>query len=510
MRETIRGIPLPFEFASKLAFPPENLVTLLVPNLFGEAGAYWGRGHLWEACLFVGVTGFGLAFYAAIYCERNVKWILIVIFSVALFLAVGVHAPLYRPLYDFVPGFNKFRSVSKFIFTASLFLTLLAATGLDRLLRRKSVEPAFVVAAFALAVLLVCAAWWTTTTTSWRLVMDKIHAGEDSGLLPQLYASPEFGRRSQRQSAVSLMVAAATCGWLGGFLMLSKRNWRALYAVIVLGAAEMIWFAFSARPTFDSASVIDRGEKSFLDTHPGDYRILNRFTPNSAMSIGAEDLWGYDASVVRRYAEFVAWSQGADPDKATADVNFTWADPLFAMVRLGFVLLPQPQNFRAFEVETAPLPHLQLVSKYQVARNRDVIFNAMRSPDFDPRTEVILEAEPNPVPIPTETRGRPQIVAASTDSLTIEVDTEQPAILLVTDVFASSWRAVPLPGTIQPRYQLQPANYILRAVPLIAGHHRLRVEYASPAFVAGKWISLSASIFWAAALWRFGQTKIPS
>jgi len=56
-------------------------------------------------------------------------------------------------------------------------------------------------------------------------------------------------------------------------------------------------------------------------------------------------------------AEFVAWSQGADPDKATQDVNFKWADPLFAMFRLGYIFLPQPGNFRVFDVETPPLPH---------------------------------------------------------------------------------------------------------------------------------------------------------
>ena len=510
MLETIRGISLPLEFASRLAFPPQNFMTLFVPNFFGEPASYWGRGYLWETSLFIGVTGILLAVYAAIYCDWKRTWIPIAVLLIALLLALGVHTPLYQVLYEFVPGFNKFRSVSKFIFTASLFLALLTAMGFDRLLRRKKAETQFVLAIFVVAVSLAGAASWARSTNSWRSFMDKIHVAQDSYLSPQLYASAQFTAQSQHLAVMSLLLAAATCGLFGALLAFSKRDARALYGVLVLGVLEMFWFAHSARPTFDSASVINRDEKSFLDQHPGDYRILNLFYPNSAMSIGTPELWGYDASVVRRYAEFVAWSQGIDPDKATQDVNFKWADPLYAIVRLRYVLLPQPGNFRALDVETPALPHVQLVSKYRVAKNRDAVFNALRSTDFDPRAEVILETEPNPVPVPTEAVGHAQIIAASTDSLTIEAETEQPAILLITDVFTPSWRAVSLPGSTQSKYELQPANYVLRAVPLMAGHHRLRVEYSSAAFAIGKWISLSASIVFLAVLWRFRQTKIPS
>jgi hypothetical protein len=509
MRETIRGIPLPFTFASRFPFPPENLITLLAPNFFGEPATYWGGGFLWEACLFIGVAGVLLSVYAAIYCERKLKWIPLVVCVFALLVAVGVHSPLYWILYQSLPGFNKFRSVSKFIFSASLFLVLLAGLGLDRLLRQKRAELVFTVGAFLLAALLACSAYWTTTTNAWRPFMDRIHPAEESSFSPQYYALTEFAALSQHRAAVSLMVAAIICALFAGLLLVSTWKAPSLYGVVVLGVAEMFLFAHSARPTFDSASVINQDEKSFLDQHPGDYRILNLFHPNSAMSIGASDLWGYDASVVRRYAEFVAWSQRGDPDKATQDVTFKLADPLYAMVRLSYVLLPQPGNFGAFDVETPALPHVLLVSKYRIAKNRDAIFHDLRSPDFDPRTEVILETEPDPLPVSTETSGDVKIVATSTDSLTIEADIVQSAILLITDVYTPSWRAVSLPGSVQSNYHLQPANYILRAVPLMAGHHRLRVEYASVEFAIGKWISLGASALFLVAWWWFRQTKIP-
>jgi hypothetical protein len=48
---------LRFEIARTFAFPPENLVTLVVPGIFGDMvrTPYWGRWTLSETSLFVGV-----------------------------------------------------------------------------------------------------------------------------------------------------------------------------------------------------------------------------------------------------------------------------------------------------------------------------------------------------------------------------------------------------------------------------------------------------------------------
>ena len=88
--ETTRGLRLPFNFASMVAFPPENFATLLAPNIFGEMAKYWGRWYLWETSLFIGVSGLALAVYAAIRCDLRIKLPALVIILVSLLLALGV------------------------------------------------------------------------------------------------------------------------------------------------------------------------------------------------------------------------------------------------------------------------------------------------------------------------------------------------------------------------------------------------------------------------------------
>ena len=87
----------------------------------------------------------------------------------------------------------------------------------------------------------------------------------------------------------------------------------------------------------------------------------------------------------------------------------------------------------------------------------------------------------------------------------IEAELAQPAVLLVTDVWTPSWRAVALDPGDQRRYEVMPANYVLRAVPLDRGRHRLRLEYAPGAFRIGAAVSLIALAAWLAAVWLAWQ-----
>jgi len=102
----------------------------------------------------------------------------------------------------------------------------------------------------------------------------------------------------------------------------------------------------------------------------------------------------------------------------------------------------------------------------------------------------LLESSPSPAPVESGDPGSVRVTGFSTDYLTIEADLKQPAVLLMTDLYTPAWKAVALPGSVQAQYELVPANYILRAVPLGAGHHHLRVEYMPREYKTGKWISI--------------------
>jgi len=64
----------------------------------------------------------------------------------------------------------------------------------------------------------------------------------------------------------------------------------------------------------------------------------------------------------------------------------------------------------------------------------------------------------------------------------------------MTDAYAKGWTATPLPGSVQTNYNVMPANYAMRAIPLAAGTHRMRLEYVQPGLAAGVQTSLLATL----------------
>ena len=85
---------------------------------------------------FCGVIGVACVF-AAGWGEKRTRLFLVGA-GLAVLLALGSYTPLFDLMYAVVPGFDMFRGNSKFIFFAAIFVTALAAMGLDRLGRMPS------------------------------------------------------------------------------------------------------------------------------------------------------------------------------------------------------------------------------------------------------------------------------------------------------------------------------------------------------------------------------------
>jgi hypothetical protein len=501
VKETVRALPLPIWFAGSFSLPPENLVTLLAPGFFGDFSlhAYWGRWYLWEACLFVGVAGLALASYGIWAARATGKRALLLTLAVTIVLAFGEYSPLYRILFDWVPLYDRFRGSAKFIFLAALMLALFAGYGLDRILRDRSVSPRAIMVAAAGAIALVIGGA-VVSHADWGSIVKAMQATGQTYLNPAIYASSAFVSESQAFAATSLFVAGLTLA-AGVLLALwTRREPRAAFIIGALAIAEVFVFARLHRPTVESAQGVIPQLREYLAARPGDYRTLNTWMPDSAMSMGTFDAWGYDPGVTRRYAQLMAWIEGEHPDTATQYMRFHRFGPLLTMLRVKYVVTLQNQTMRIFPGSRPPLDRLVLVGSYQVRAQRDSILRAMGAASFDPGKEVILEQPPDPAPVEGETQGLAKIVKEGTDFIDIEADLPNPSVLLVTDAWADGWRAVPLGGSSQSRYRLVPADYALRAVALGRGHHHLRIEYAPRLFYVGAIISALAWPAWIFAL----------
>lgn len=507
-RETIRSVPVPFSFAAMFGFPPENLLTLVAPFTFGDMQRvpYWGRCYLWEMCLFVGVVGAVLAGYGA-WPTRGVRaWLRqpatlvpVCMIALLLLLAFGNNTPLFSLLYHWVPGFGTFRGISKFIFQASLFIAVLAGAGFDRLQHDRRAPAALVKAVFALAVVGIAAGFFVQFIDLGPMMRSML-ASQECYLAPAAVGNPGFQQQARLAAALAVLGAGFTAAVLGLALKFLPTHPRAIHLVLALGVGELALFASRTVVTSPVGSVPRPEIAKFIAEHPGDYRVLDLTNPDAALAGGYDNIWGYAPDLTRRYGEFMAFTQDMNPDEATPYVNFKRIDPLYRMLRLKYAFVPRDKGIEVVECPD-PLPRAFLVTKYRVIKDRDAMFAAMRDPAFDPRTEVLLEEEPYPrvtsvdsgsgseKPPSDVADGKVEISETTTDSLSLEATLSHPAILVMTDCWSQSCRANPSDSS-EVDFKVLAGNYVLRAVPLMSGKHRLTVESAPRASAIGFWTSV--------------------
>jgi hypothetical protein len=425
-----------------------------------------------------------------------VRRALLPITIILLVLALGSNTPLFRILYRWVPGFNHLRGNGKFIVHASLFMTMLAGTGLDHLLQGSRENRWWALGLLITGIIIGSAALEIRSaarssepTTWWIHAMQSIYATQESYQPATAYADAASVKQAGALASRSLFVAAAEFLVMSGLLLLAGTSRKAIYVLAFMAIAEIFAFARTTRTTFKLSDTQSPNLRAFLDKHPGDYRIFYQRTPNMAMWLGKEDVWGYAPSTLKRYAEFMAFTQGQSLDGASQYLDFSQFHPLHAMLRWRYAFIAAKDGDHILTAKSV-MPRLQLIQEFHVVHGRDAIFQAMTSPAFDPHQQVILETEPSPAPTPLPEKGTATVVDSSPGQLTVEADLPHPAILLITDAYSNGWRAQPLEGSTQRAYQVLPANYVLQAVPLSAGHHHLQLEYLPAAWQKGKWISL--------------------
>ena len=526
--ESLRSKGTTIGFAGNFSFPPENLLTFIVPGFFGNSAAnpYWGRHLFWEMCPFIGIGGLVLAAYALFRSRTRETWVCAGIACLLFVMALGRYTPLFAVLYHYAPGFNKFRGWSKLIYPSMLFVAMLSAIGLDLILRQGKAPRGLAIVLLGGALVLGGTGWWAQwsahqgsaeSPAPWnRWLPATYYTGESLNYVSE-DPTPEYVQAAAKFAGRSLWMAAGSCLALSAAFFAGRR-WRAgLFALPLIALAELLIFALPTLVPSEYAPYRRYEVAEFLKTHPvGDGRVLDLENQNTGMTTGENDVWGYDPGVTKRYAELVAVTQGLAPDQANQDLRFRRVPDLYATLlrcRYAFGAIQETTQKIAFRVYDPALvaPHVMLVPEVRIIPKGDGVLRAMAAP-FDPRATVILENTPEPRPTEHPAPGKAVITSETTDSLIIEADLPDPAVLVVTDAYSDGWIARSLlnsgEGGGQSVYNVMPADHCLRAIPLAAGHHRFLLEYRPTAFQIGAWVSaISLFAYAAVAGWFLWSQK---
>jgi hypothetical protein len=489
-------------FAAMFSFPPENLATLVAPNLLGDMTRlpYWGRWYYWEANLFIGGAAFLLAIIGLRHGAPDRRRLWATMIAICIVLALGRYTPLFGALYEHIPGFGSFRAYAKFSYESTIFLALLAAAGLDSLIRAPQSGRVGVLAGVVCGALLVAAgmaargglgasaiAWVCTRGASWLN-----EAGQ--GL-------PDLVHRAQTFASLQLWTAALLMFATAGLIAWARPCNRAAYTLAALAIVELGVFAHSLVVTFDPASCRPTAATSFR-APAGDYKMWQPdYPPNSAMVTGTNDIWGYDPMVQNRYAELLTYAATGSAADASMYLELRTLLPVFAT--LGCHIIAG----LGFEIPNAA-PHATIVYQYAVQANRDKALAAITDANFDARKSVVLDSPPSIAPALPATPPSATVTWTDTDTMRVDATTAAPGILVLTDSYSRFWTAIPLKGSAQQRYEIVPANYAELGIPVTAGHHSFTVTYRPPGFVPSAWVSATGWVMLACGWWRLRRRGV--
>lgn len=136
------------------------------------------------------------------------------------------------------------------------------------------------------------------------------------------------------------------------------------------------------------------------------------------------------------------------------------------------------------------LPRVWLTAHAEAAGAEEALLRIRgEGAPFDPRTTALLEVPPERLPSLPPGELAPEaagIAAYEPNRVVIDTGAERPAVLVASEISYPGWRA-----TIDGRpAELLTADYLLRALVVPAGAHRVEMRYTAPAARTGAIVSL--------------------
>ena len=132
------------------------------------------------------------------------------------------------------------------------------------------------------------------------------------------------------------------------------------------------------------------------------------------------------------------------------------------------------------------LPRVFIPESAKFMKEQDIL-KYIKSNKFHPLKEVILIDTDKPDKKNYENiKGRAEIVLYENEKILISADLKKEGFLVLSDTFYLGWKVF-IDGN---RSKIYRANYVLRAVRLKKGKHRILFLYSPATFHAGKYLSL--------------------
>jgi hypothetical protein len=525
---SVRTASPSFVFSSRFSMPLGHLITLLVPNFFGEVirTGYWSVEGYEEMTYYVGVLVFFLAICGLRLAlpentpslgdlpsqegqalagsqpvpeassperlfgtqlsgsaDRPRLLFFLILALVAVLLQLGPDGVLFVLFYRFVPGFALTRAPGRagliYLF-AMLTAAGLSWSQLERVsqARLQSLLGLFdrrlvwLVSALVAIAILVAFTFYA--------------AGRPDGSAWTWHIADQLTRFLVLFWSVMALLAA----WRSGRLSQPTLNRLALLLVILdlwsYGLKGIQPASDDLAPTWSSVASFMQDKLDYRITS-GEYQF---FEHNGALSWRVRSPLGYDPLVLARY-------------QALLDSAPDYSDRVYDLLNVRYIASPQGihmdwpglhlsfdgYGFKIYRRDSA-LPRAFIVHHVQVEADDEQALAALHEPGLEiGRTAILPATPPCKIEPATGAEETVQVVGESPNHLELRTNSASAGLLLLSEVYYPGWQAK-VNGQVA---QVLRADTSLRAVCLPAGSHTVRLDFWPRDLLAGALISALAA-----------------
>lgn len=515
LRHTLLGIPC--------------LITFLFPGLTGSTETYdllkLADGTRGDFTGYIGVVPFTLALISAMGVrERRVRWLIGIIGAVVV---ITFFTPLVKYLYH------------RFFIVAVFAASVLAAFGADMLIESSHEQVRIIRRTLATMVALcgvlavgMLAVQWIVVVKHDALVAmaQRVVAGKTSYAFA--YKSEWFQDRVAAfldhyrllNTVFWLPILCVLCVavlWWASVRAGVRRTALCVGLVLatvldvtVLGRQLMPQIdlqTYPLRPSHPTLTPVqsDRGLFRVLCLSAGAPFTSFTYRPNWLMAYGIQDLWGNCSLAPECLESLFPYTRTSNGFSALLDLlnaKYLFVDSTNSLPSDRFELLAEADGLRTYRNKHC-LPRAFFVPCWEKVSDRKQILALMTAEGFDPRTKVFLEQQPSVLSTKGDVAATARIQEYTPLRVVVNVQCEQPGMLVLADTWYPGWK-VRVDGAPSPLYR---ADWVLRAVAVPAGEHRVEFYYAPLSFWSGAALSLltvaGVLVFGVASVWRRGKSN---
>ena len=498
----------------KFLVPVQHLLSILIPNYFGNEALYnyWGTADYEQTIVALGLIPcffafLGLGRHKKIYRQQPF-FIVVAILSAALAVDwVGSRLFFSLP----IPIIST-SAPSRIFLLTTFAISVLAGFGFDKWLRYENLSKILAIKIFL---------FLTVIGTIFTITFIYYH----NNVICRFGVITNCRIVALRNTILETVVFGITLVPFFTYIFAKTRKIKIISALFIIITVSFIG-VYNANKFFPYSP-----NWSFFPNHPL-IEVLQKkaryvrffgigdaaFTPNIATQLRLYDPQYFHPLYIQRYRDLLEYAnngkyisnlpRGEPHIRTESNPNPKLEqrrERLLTLLGVSYLIFSKEEipiakaqnviwenNNRYIVHNDKALPRVYLTSKFEVVKSKEEILKNLFDPKFDVKNNVILEETPSfsRFASAVETKDTSLIKRYSENSVIITTNTVSNAILMLSDNFYPGWKAY-IDGKETKIYR---ANYTFRAIEIPQGKHAVIFTYKPKSFYIGASISAIALI----------------